>query len=1038
MKAIIEYFAGHPTAANLLMLIFLFLGVITAGDLKRETLPEFKESKVQVQVAYPGASAEDVENAVCQRVEDALDGVPQVEEIVSDAREGMASVTAEMAEGGDITQFLADIRSEVDAIADFPVDAEEPVVSELARTDMVMSLAVSGPMSVPDLKLYCEQLKDKLTALPKVSEVEIYGFSDHQIRVEIPAGTLMQYGLSVADVASRIRAQSVDLPAGMVQTRDRDVLVRFNDERRTVRELEDLTVISGGAGAEIRLGDIARIYDSFELDEAKFEFNGKRAGLLQVNKLKADDTLDVMNAVMEFLDRERRVAPPTVEFSVTRNVSKIVKDRLQLLVTNGWQGLLLVFGCMWLFFALRFSFWVSMGLPVSFLGTIFAMQLFGLSLNMLSMVGLLLAIGLLMDDAIVISENVASHLARGKTALRAAVDGTAEVARGVFSSFITTVVIFGAIALLMEGRIGKVLWAMPIVLILTLMVSLVEAFFILPNHLAHSLKGHEQDKRTEFRRRFENGLERFREEKVGRVVDWCISWRYLWIGLVVSAFIISVGMVASGRLKVRAFPDIDGDVLEARVLLPQGTPLQRTEKVAARIVAAAKAMDSELTPLQPDGAKLVENVGVRYNTNADANETGAHLATITLDLLNAELRNSSIDDIGALWAQKVGEIPDSIAISYEEPAIGPAGRALHIRLSGGDLDGLKAASLELQEWLNGFDGVLDLKDDLRPGKPEIRVRLKEGALALGLDASTIARQLRSALQGTDAHEVQTDLDSYEINVRLARMDRNSLADLEYFHVTLPDSTQVPLRSVAKLEEGRGWARIARVDGRRTVSIQGDVDTQRANALQIIQQTTKEFLPGLLERYPGVSYSLEGEAKTGGKTGASLRKALLIGVFGVFVLLSFQFRSYIEPIVVISAIPLAFIGVVLGHMAMGIDLAMPSIMGFVSLAGVVVNDSILLVEFIKMRMADGLEAPAAARKASRQRFRAVLLTSMTTIMGLLPLLTERSLQAQILIPLAVSIVFGLLMATVLILTVVPSLYAILDDFGVTESKRKASH
>lgn len=1038
MKAItpvVEFFTAHPTAANLLMGIFLFLGVLTVSDLQRETLPDFTAPEVEVSVVYPGATAEEVENAICQRIEDAVDSVTGVYEVRSEAREGLGSVVVEMVEGGDMPQFLNDVQTEIDAIDDFPDTAEDPVVKQLGRTDMVVSVAVTGPMTASDLKLYCEGVKDRMVMLPQISQVDIQGFSDHQIRIELRAGTLMQYGLSVSDIAERIAAQSVDLPAGSVETRDADILVRFDDERRSVREYEDLTVVSGATGAEIRLGDIARITDRFELDEQKILFNGQRAGLLMVSKTKDEDSLRIMDAVQAFVDRERREAPPTVEYTLTRNVSKIVRDRLQMLVSNGVQGLVLVFLTMWLFFTFRFSFWVAMGLPVSFMGAAFVLDGLGLSLNMISMVGLLMAIGLLMDDAIVISENVASHLRSGKSAYRAAVDGTVEVARGVFSSFTTTVLIFGTVALLIRGDIGKVLWVMPVVLIITLGVSLVEAFCILPRHLSHSLHGHEKDKRSPFRQRFDAWFEGMRERRLGRSVDWAVRYRYLWVGCVVAVFVVSIGMVAGGRLKMRAFPEIDGDVLEARVLLPQGTPLSRTEAVAGRVKEALHRVGQQLAPRQPDGQKLIENVNVQYSTNADSHEVGPHLVTVSADLLSAEERDGTIDEISRLWRKEVGEEPDAISIAYKEPVIGPGGLAIDMRLQGDDLHELKSASNELVTWLRGYDGVYDVSDDLRPGKPEVRVRLREGALALGVTAAGIARQLRAGFYGVDALEIQDGPESYEVNVQLDQLDQNSFADLDTFHVTMPGGGQAPLGSIAVIDEGRGWARIARINSRRTVTIQGEVDFMRANAGEIVADTQARFVPGMLERHPGVRIAMEGQAREGARTGKSLMKALVIGVFGIFVLLSFQFRSYYEPFVVIATIPLAFIGVVWGHLLFGQELAMPSIMGFVSLAGVVVNDSILLVEFIKIHLRQGLDVVDAARQASRARFRAVLLTSMTTIMGLVPLLTERSLQAQILIPLCISLVFGLLASTVLVLLVIPAFYAILADFGLTAPVRE---
>jgi multidrug efflux pump subunit AcrB len=584
--------------------------------------------------------------------------------------------------------------------------------------------------------------------------------------------------------------------------------------------------------------------------------------------------------------------------------------------------------------------------------------------------------------------------------------------------------------MLIRGEIGKILWVMPLVLILTLSVSLFEAFFILPNHLAHSLKGIDPSKTRRFRRAFEGFVEGIRENVLGRVVDWVVAWRYLFVGLVIAAFLTSIAMLAGGTLKTRAFPELDGDVLQARILLPQGTPLWRTEAVVKRVTDALEEVNRDLTPLQPEERPLVQSVSVQFSQNVDAFESGPHVATVSADLLDAENRNAMIADLANRWRIKVGDIPDVLNITYKEPVIGPGGLAIDIRLKGNDLYRLKHASLELMNWLNAYEGVLDLDDDLRRGKPEIRARLRKGAMSLGVDATSVATQLRAALHGKTASEIQAGSESYEIDVRLAPTDKDSLADLEYLHLTNKTGKQIPFGAVATIEQGRGFARISRVNAVRTITIQGDVDSAVANADDIIADTMARFLPRFSERYPDVDVVLEGQAREGKETGDSVRNALLIGVFGIFLLLSFQFRSYIEPLVVIVAIPLAFIGVIWGHLLMGLEISMPSIMGFASLAGVVVNDSILLMTFIKLRLAAGDDAAMAAKTASRQRFRAVLLTSLTTIMGLLPLLTERSLQAQVLIPLATSLVFGLITSTMLILLVIPALYTILADLRLS--------
>ena len=577
MKRLIRIFAEHPTAANLLMFIFLFAGLLAAPKLVRETFPDFASTEVEITLKYPGATAEEVEDAVCQRIEDALDSVTGVYEIRSDARENVGKVIVEMDEDGDIGLFLTDVKTEVEAIDDFPDQTEQLTIRQLSRTEPVVSIAVSGPMSVSDLKIYAEQLKRELKRLPGVSQVVIQGFSDHQIRISIPAEVLMELGLSVSEIADRISRQSINLPAGIIETDDTDIVVRFDDERRNPQEFEDLIVSASKTGGEVRLGDIAVIRDRFELDEAKILFNGKRAAILNIEKTKKEDALRIMEEVSAFLEKKRITSPPQIKFILTQNVSKIVRDRLDMLLLNGIEGLLLVFAAMWLFFSFRYSFWVSLGLPVSFIGSLCAMNVIGYSLNMLTMVGLLLATGLIMDDAIVIAENVAAHIAKGKKAIDAVVDGTSEVAVGVISSFTTTVFIFGSIAALIEGDIGKVLRVMPVVLIITLGVSLIEAFFILPNHLVHAIEK-QTGKPGRLRLAFEARIEWFREQVVGRAVDTVIEWRYLFVGLVLALFIASIAMIAGGVLKSSAFRKSTGTFCKPVYFFRRGLHCTRRKK----------------------------------------------------------------------------------------------------------------------------------------------------------------------------------------------------------------------------------------------------------------------------------------------------------------------------------------------------------------------------------------------------------------------------------------------------------------------------
>lgn len=1026
----LRFFAGHPTAANLMMLAFLTVGFVFAPTVKRETFPEIPAKSVEVRVPFPGAAAQEVEEAVCQRVEEAVSSIDDLEETRCEAREGLARAILDMRDGGDLDRFLDDVKTQVAAIDDFPDDIETPVVRQRQRSDFVAFVAVAGPMSPRSLKAYAERMKRDLLAIPGVAQVDVQGFSQHQIRIEVPASAMRQFGLSIRDLANAVASQSLKLPVGAVETRDATVLVRFDDERRGSREFEDLVVVASESGAAVRLGDIAAITDRFERDEDKSFFNGRRTAYLEVEKGKGDDLLEVIDALTAWLEAERQRAPPGMVLEVTRDVASIVRDRLTMLLRNGLQGLGLVLLVMWLFFGLRYSFWIAAGLPVAFMGTVAAMAMTGYSFDMVTMVALMIAVGLLMDDAIVISENIARHHAAGRAPLEAAVEGAREVAPGVLASFFTTIAVFGALAFL-RGNLGAILAVLPVILILTLSLSLVEAFLILPHHLMKTLRARRGSRGRGLRTRFDAGLERFTETCVGRCVDAAVHSRYLTCGVIAALFFVAASTLVSGMLKFRVFPDLEGDVMEARLLLPPGTPLARTEAVVRRLVEAVRKVDEELSAGRADGRRLVRNVGVQFNRNRDAGESGAHVATVIVDLIDSEARGVLLDDVIGRWRAEVGPLPDVVSLNFARDEGGPGGKPISVRLTGGELERLKAASTELREWLANYRGVFDLSDDLRPGKPEMRLRLREGALALGLDAANVARQLRAAFHGRNAGTIQVGPEDYEVNVRLTRPDRDSLADLTQFTVTLPDGEQAPLHAVAVLEPGRGYARIHRIDARRAVTVEGNLDPQAANASEVIADTRARLLPELAARYPEVTVEFGGSAREGSVIGASLGQNFLIGLAAIYLLLSFQFRSYVEPLVVMASIPVGLVGVVAGHLALGLELSMPSVVGFVSLAGVVVNNAIVLVAFIKVHRRRGESAADGARRAARQRFRAILLTSLTTVAGVTPLLMETSLQAQVLVPLVASLAFGLAAATFQILFLAPALYAILDDLGLTE-------
>ncbi len=1025
----IRFFTGHPTAANLLMSLFMIAGLLSWPRMIRETMPEYAPREVEIRIPYPGATAEDVEDTVSRRVEDALEDIEYLQELRSDSREGLSITLAEMSEGGNFQTFFNDIERSIQRVDDFPEDAEFPVIQELGRTNLVLSLLVSGPLSPGDLKIYAEDLKDRMreAGLPLV---DIEGFSQRHLRVTLSESALRQKGLTVPMVTEAILAQSQNKPLGMLETPNQDILMRFDDQGRSPQELEDLVIWGDVGGGILRLGDVATLENLFELEEEKILLEGERCARLNIRKTKGEDTLEVAQRAKAFLALEKQ-RHPQMNFTVSRDESLALGDRLNLLLRNGVQGLVLVFLAMWLFFHIRISFWVTMGLPVSFLGAFLVAPYLGMTINMFTLVGLLLALGLLMDDAIVIAENIAAHRERGEDPFTAAVEGTRDVAAGVISSFITTLCVLGPLGFI-SGQIGRVLRVVPIILLLVLAISLIEAFAILPAHLYHAMQQVSSSKKDNpLRRTLEVFLENFREKVVGKTVDFLLPRRYFVLGTIMGLFILSLGMVLSGKVKIQGFPELEGQVVLARLLFPGGTPLARTEERVDQILEALKRTNQAFSADQPPGRDLVQNAYVQFNQNTEAFEKGPHVATITVDLLPPEERGGTIEAYLAEWRRQIGPLPDVLGLTLGEPGFGPGGRPIEIRLRGESLQELKEAALDLHTWFNQYKGVTNLMDDLRQGKPELRLRMRPSAYGMGVTGAEVANQLRGAFQGVTAYTFRRGGEDYELQVQLDPEKGQNLQNFENFTTLLKDGAEVPLRSVASWEEVRGWSRIGRYNHIRTVTLFGDVDSRFLSTLELMKTFRSSYLPQFSKKYPAVKVSIAGELAETGHVRNSIFFALGIGLLGIFFLLSLQFRSYTEPLIVMVAIPFALIGVVWGHLFMGVPISMPSFLGFAALAGVVVNDSILLVLFLKNARTKHPSLLHAAAAASRERFRAVMLTSSTTVAGLIPLLSEPSLQAQVLKPLVISTAFGLMASTLLVLLALPCMYMILGDFGWIE-------
>ncbi|MEM8988779.1 MAG: efflux RND transporter permease subunit [Pseudomonadota bacterium] len=1028
----IRYFTAHPTAANLIMALMMAVGLAMLPHLLRETFPRVAPREVEIAIAHPGAAPEAVSGAICTQIEDALEGLRHLQELRCNAFEGRAVAVAEMRQGGDFARFTADVDAEITAVDDFPDTAEDAVIRQLGLVDLVAVVAVvaEGEHPLTELRALAEEVKQRMLRWGGIPQVELTGIADPEIRIDIEEEAARGLGLTLDEIAQAVSRQNVDLPLGEIAAADGSSLLRFPEEHRTIDDYRDLVIASTAAGGAVRLVNIAHIYRTVEDREVAAELNGQPAAILKITKSETEDTLRVMAALRAFLAEEAARLPPGVMLTITGDTAGVLDERLTLLVVNSAQGLALVFAAMWLFFGVRQAFWIAAGLPVSFLGALGAMAALGYSINMLTLVALLIVIGILMDDAIVIAEKIETKRAAGVPPADAAISGAMQVAPGVLASFATTAAVFGALSFL-EGDLGEILRVIPVVMLLVLTVSLVEAFLVLPAHLCHGAP-----KRPEPQSGADRWLDGARQRVVAPVVRAAVAWRWLTLGITLLAFLASLAAVLGGALKFEAFPDLDGNQIEARLALPAGAPIEKTEEAMAQVLAGLDRVDQALSPRNPQSAPLVRHVVVTYGENTDIGGTGAHLATARVDLLDAETRGTTLDEILAAWRAQTPLTPPMHRLSLVEGVTGPAGRALAIRLAHDDLGSLGTAAAALSEWLTRYEGTHNVATDLVLGRPEHRITLREGAEALGLDARSVADQLRAGFLGVTADAIEVDGTTWDVELRLDDRDRDAMSDLMDFPVKTPAGALVALYAVADLEEARGAAVLRRIDGRPTATVTGDVDTALGNADEIVRDTTARFLPDLQARYPDILVEIDGQNAEAATAQASMAVGLAIGLLLVFLILSLQLRSYAEPLVVMAIIPFALIGAVAGHLVLGIAMSMPSILGAASLAGIVVNDSILLVHVIKEERANGTNVAEAAPKAAMARFRAIFLTSLTTVVGLAPLLFETSLQAQPLIPLVTSIASGLTATTLLILLVVPAFYAVLEDLGLTSSARAA--
>ena len=1016
----VRYFVRHPVAANLMMVAFCILGAAVISGIERETFPEFAADSVSVSVIYPGASARDVDEEICAPLEDTLAGLTGLVDFECLSMDGRASAMAELEEGGDLIQFFNDVFSSVSGLNTLPDEAETPAVEIASRTDAVAMIAISGIAGKQGLIEYADELAGRLIAVPGVAEATVSGITDREYQISFDQMAMRRYGLSGRDVANAIEARSLQAPLGSAELTDASLVLRYVGASRSATALEDLIIRENADGGIVRLADLARV-TLVDSDENRQSFiDGRQAAIISIMKSRDTDSIRVFAAVSEALEEERAKYPEAFEITVINNLSEVIEERIVLIMKNIVMGLALVFGTMWLFFSMREALWISAALPVSFLGGLYLMSVLGLTINMITLIGLLMAVGLIMDDSIVIAENI-DKWRRRTTPLDAAAKGTLEVMPGVISSFLTTACVFGPLMFL-SGEIGQILRFIPMVLLLTLALSLVEGFLILPHHLSHVP---EIDPEAHERRFAVRLFERFKERVLIPLAGRMVRLRYLSLGSVFAVLILTVSLIASGEIKVIGFPASESDTIVARIALTSGIARERTVATVDRLLAGLDEVDAELTPGTRDGQPLVQRVLVEYGKNIDVADNGSNTATITVDLLPSAERNVAADDVLVAWREAAGPLPDIVQSSFSQIEKGPGGLDIDVELLGNDLGELEAAAKALSVALLARDDVTEAYSDFYGGRQEVQLALNEYGLTLGLTPQMLSAQLRDAFEGAETDSFRQGLSDLSIRVGLADTVA-SLTELEQFPIVLAGGAQTALATVAELTVTTSFSTITRMNGKAVARVQGKIDRSVTTATAISAVITDELTPALAADYPGVEIRIGGATVEQRTSQASILTSLLLGLVGVYMVLAFQFRSYGLPLIVMVAIPFALIGSILGHWALGMDMSMPSLIGFASLSGIVVNNAILFLTFFQGHLV-GDDYVSASLNAVRDRFRPILLSTSTTFAGLVPIIFDTSPQVQTLVPLVVSVAFGLIAAMVLVLLVFPSVLSIYFDF-----------
>ncbi len=1087
MRSVVQWAIQNRPAMNTALASILVVGLIAGVMLRREEFPRFELEIVLVRVPYPGASPDEVESGICQKVEESVRSIDGIKKVTSVAGEGAGNVIIELqSDVPDVQKVRNEIESQIDRIPSFPELAEEPEIQQITIRNPAIKVGIVAEPSESvqaerELRDVVEQVREELLLIPEISVADILGEREYQIDVEISETTLRKYDLSLQEVARRIRRQNLELPGGKIRDESQVFLLRGKHKRLSGAEIAEIPLISRRDGVVLTVGDLGIVRDEFVDTTSISSISGQPGMVISVDAAAREDLLAMTAAVRRYV--ESAELPAGYRFEVFDDKSVHVRDRLELLKKNGAQGLLLVFIVLALFLEMRLSFWVALGIPVSVLGACAVLWQFDQTMNMLSMFSFLIALGIVVDDAIVIGENIYAHREQGKDFVQAALDGTVEVLPSVATSVTTTVFAFAPM-FFVTGVMGKFFAVMPLAVIAMLVISLVESALILPCHLAHRPDPKSLTERAQtWRKTREMAFARhilgpllvlfafladrlwYPFQRLGAAAAWvnrhfshfldwlifriytpvlrfCLKQPAIPISTAVAVLIFSFGLVQNGTVPWVIFPKLDTPQIKATVVFPDGTPASVTDEATRHIERSILAISEDHqqrdAPILKLTHRLVGQISGQSIGDANGVSEGSHVGSVQVELVNNTERDVASQEIIDNWRREVGQIAGAESVTYESVAMSPGGRAIEFKLlaPARHMDVLEQAVDACKEKLSSYPGVLDIADDSRPGKWELQLQVKESALSMGVPLEDIARSVRAAYYGEEVMRLQRGRHEVKLMVRYPAAERHSLADFNDLRVDTGDGIKRPITELADINISQGYSEINRLDQLRSITIMADVDESESNAATIVADMKANFVDGLLDEHPQLEVRWEGQQEQSVESIRSLFFGLGIALAAMFVLLTLEFNSYLQPAIIMAVIPFGMIGALWGHAAMGLPLTLFSVLGLVALSGVVVNDSIVLVDFINTRVREGIPLHRALVESGQRRFRPVLLTSLTTVAGLLPLLTETSMQAQLLIPMANSLCFGLMFSTVLVLLLVPAFYLVYDELFGRRSQPRA--